>query len=189
MNLVKSLIGGIVIMVFATLIGVAQNAVRSDPIKLFPRIHKPNPRIQATPAARGAESSTPSRESEIDRAEDITDEELVEGEVSTERLRVVMEAGTPFIIDARGEGEFAEGHIPGALNIPYEKFIEYSGELNQVPEDVTVIVYCRSITCDLSDNLARELRLMGYERVLVYRGGWDEWTEAGFPSEIETPLE
>ena len=82
--------------------------------------------------------------------------------------------------DARAEGEFAEGHLPGALNIPTDNFYDYDVD-GLVPIDAAVIVYCRSVTCDLSDRLAQELRLMGYQNVVVYRGGWDEWSEAGFP--------
>lgn len=43
------------------------------------------------------------------------------------------------IVDVRGEAEFAEGHVPGAVNIP----------LNQVPQmdmpkDTPLFLYCRS---------------------------------------------
>ena len=40
MDLVKNLLGGIVIMLVATLIGVAQNAARSKPMTLFPKLPK-----------------------------------------------------------------------------------------------------------------------------------------------------
>ena len=90
-----------------------------------------------------------------------------------------------FIIDARTAHEYAEGHIPGALNVPYDEFVDYYADLiDRVPMDATVIAYCKSVTCDLSDLLAQELKLAGYERVLLYRGGWDEWTEAGFPAAV-----
>ena len=112
--------------------------------------------------------------------------ELAVGEVSKERLRVVLDTGTAILIDARGESEFAEGHLPGALNIPYENLFDHTATLDyEVPRDATVIVYCTSVTCDLGDKLARELRLMDYERVVLYRGGWDEWSEAGYPTETD----
>lgn len=185
MNFVKNLIGGAIIMVFATVVGVAQNAIRSDSITLFPKIQKPTPRSVTNPtAAEEADPTAVTDPGEVNLSGEATDEELAAGELSKDRLKVIIDAGTAIVIDARGEGEFAEGHIPGALNIPFDNFVEHFADLEaQVPMDATVVCYCRSVTCDLSDNLAQELRLMGYERVLLYRGGWDEWTEAGLPTE------
>jgi hypothetical protein len=146
MNFAKNLIGGMVIMVVATLVGVAQNAVRSDTINLFPKIQKPTPRgIDApeNPSAGQVQPAARSAVGETDQSGEVTDEELAAGEVFKERLRIIMEAGNAIVIDARGEGEFAEGHLAGALNIPYEQFIDYHHNLvSQVPMDATVIVYC-----------------------------------------------
>jgi len=179
MNFAKNLIGGLVIMVFAGVIGIAQNAVRGNPFRLIP------PNI-ATPASSVADETTPTAAEtpvgETDASPEITAAELAGGELTKERVLIIMEAGTAIIIDSRAEGEYAEGHIPGALNIPTDNFYDYDVD-GLVPVDAAVIVYCRSVTCDLSDKLAQEMRLMGYENVVVYRGGWDEWSEAGFPSE------
>ena len=66
--------------------------------------------------------------------------------------------------------------------VPYDKFIDYYDKImDYVPMDSAVIVYCTSVTCDLGDKLATELQLMGYEKVVVYRGGWEEWSEAEYP--------
>ncbi|MDH3216145.1 MAG: rhodanese-like domain-containing protein [Candidatus Krumholzibacteria bacterium] len=193
MAFVKNLLGGVIIMVFATLVGVAQNAVRSDPITLFPKISTPAVGTTALPGNASSEmigEEMLADEGSLDpTSSDVTPAELAAGELSTLRVKAVMDAGAVTIIDARGNGEYAQGHIPGALNIPYENFVEYYKNLDFVPIDAIVIIYCRSVTCDLSDNLAQELRLMGYEKVLLYRGGWQEWSEAGLPTEVDTPSE
>lgn len=192
-NFVRVLVGGVVIMLTATVVGVAHNAVRSHPIVLFPKVQKPNastlsPKAPTSDVPRVAEPGSAGAVA----ASEVTAEELARGELSKERLRAVMEARTAIIIDARGTSEYADGHIPGALNIPYESFFDehYKDLEEDVPMDATVVCYCRSVTCDLSENLAQELRLMGYEKVLCYRGGWDDWSEAGFPAEVgESTLE
>ena len=47
------------------------------------------------------------------------------------------------IVDVRTSEEFADGHYPGAINIPHETILE---GLNQrgVTADTSVILYCRS---------------------------------------------
>jgi len=193
MSFLKNLMGGVAIMIVALLIGIGQNAVRSNPMTLFPRVSK----SPAMTGQKGEAAATPVQRAAADRdrpagddtvspgvAAEITPEELAGGEVSKEKVRAVMGTGFAVIVDARGEHEYDEGHIPSAINIPYEQFVEYYSALAEhVPMDATVICYCRSVTCDLSDNLAQELRLAGYENVVLYRGGWQEWVEAGYPAE------
>lgn len=188
MTFLKNLIGGAAILLFALIVGIVQNTVRSDPMKLIPRIPAATASADGAKPAKPGPGTRPNIHPPADPAHPgpgaVSDEEIAAGVVAKERVKMVSELGSAIILDARSEGEFAEAHIPGAINIPYERFVDYFDTLTeQVPMDRTVICYCRSVTCDLSDNLARELRLAGYERVVVYRGGIDEWTEAEYPVE------
>lgn len=45
------------------------------------------------------------------------------------------------LIDVRTPGEYAAGHIDGAVNIPYDRI---ALELSDIPKDRPIIVYCRS---------------------------------------------
>ena len=47
------------------------------------------------------------------------------------------------VIDVRTAEEFAEGHFPGAINIPHEDIIQGIRALN-VDKDQTILLYCRS---------------------------------------------
>ncbi len=94
------------------------------------------------------------------------------------------------IIDARTEREFADGHIPGAVNINYPLNANSEPPLYWKPEDeltalyvdagVTpdklVIPYCS--TGVRSAVTAFTLHLIGYEDVALYTGSWKEWGEA-----------
>jgi len=46
-----------------------------------------------------------------------------------------------YIVDVRTEEQFAEGHIPGAVNIPYNKLGIMIG---QIPKDKKVVLYCNT---------------------------------------------
>jgi rhodanese-related sulfurtransferase len=163
------------IMGAATLAGIAHNSLRSQPMALIPRVQT-GPAGTSDSAAGGITASADSNSSSS---------ALSEGLISIEELKASMAGQDVFIIDARAETAFHDGHITGALNVPYDRFTEYYDFLlSSIPMDATVICYCWSPTCDFSDQLAQELRFMGYTNVLICREGWDAWQEAGYPSEI-----
>lgn len=48
------------------------------------------------------------------------------------------------IIDVREPEEYASGHVEGALNIPPTKLMGDLRELDGVPKDTELILYCRT---------------------------------------------
>ena len=90
-------------------------------------------------------------------------------------------------IDARDVGTFEAGHIPGALNIDAERLdsdpMVGSDTLKKTPKTNVLIVYCSGGQCDLSNRLASNLIARGFLKVLVFEGGWNEWTDEGQPTE------
>ncbi len=84
----------------------------------------------------------------------------------------------PILVDVRTAEEYAEKHIPGALNIPNEEIGTEQPEL--LPDKASpVMVYCRSGR--RSADAASKLAAMGY--TMIYDlGGINDWTyetEAG----------
>jgi rhodanese-related sulfurtransferase len=168
-NVFSQLIGGVAIMVVATLLGIVVNAVRPNGVAL----------IQS-----GAPVSTAQHPASADSAAADTTHALAEGAISLAEMKRLFDQGSVIILDARDASEYEQGHIPGAINIPYDRIPEYFDVLtSQVPMDAHVVVYCRSLTCDFSDQLATELKIIGYKNISVFSGGWDQWTTAGYPIE------
>jgi rhodanese-related sulfurtransferase len=81
------------------------------------------------------------------------------------------------VLDVRPEDEFALGHLPGALNIP---FVELERRLSELPKGREVIAYCRGPYCVLSFEAVAALRAKGY-RVRRLEDGYPEWKAAGLP--------
>lgn len=79
------------------------------------------------------------------------------------------------LIDVRTPEEFRSGHIPGAINIDVQVLMS---KLNKVPQDKTVVLYCRS--GNRSASAAGMLKRAGYTDVLDL-GGIGAWVRAGFP--------
>lgn len=86
-------------------------------------------------------------------------------------------APAPFLLDVRGPGEFAAGHLAGALNIPHTRITEHVAEL---PRDREIVVNCKS--GGRSSRVVALLQRRGYNAVNV-AGGFDAWETAGGPVE------
>ena len=81
-----------------------------------------------------------------------------------------------FLLDVRTPQEYAEGHIAGAVNVPYDQL---ATRLAEVPKDKDVVLYCRSgrragIAADV-------LAANGYTRLSHLEGDMIAWTEKGRP--------
>jgi rhodanese-related sulfurtransferase len=91
--------------------------------------------------------------------------------------RYVQGAEGHLLLDVRTAEEFAQGHIPGAVNISVQ---ELGDRLSEVPRDEPVVVYCRS--GNRSATAAQLLRDAGYTAVFDL-GGIRAWQDAGLPVE------
>ena len=83
------------------------------------------------------------------------------------------------LIDVRTPAEYAEGRVPGAINIPIDQFDERLGEFGK-PEDGRLHLVCRS--GGRSGKVAKKLAAKGYETVNIV-GGTLAWSEAGYEVE------
>jgi rhodanese-related sulfurtransferase len=85
-----------------------------------------------------------------------------------------------FVLDVRSPEEFKEGHVPGAVNVPYDQI---ATRLSEVPKDKDVVLYCRS---GRRAGIAAEvLQANGYTRLSHLEGDMNAWVEKGRP--VETP--
>lgn len=102
-------------------------------------------------------------------------------EVTVEELQQQLESPTPpRLAEILGPRYFAQGHLPGAVNLPLEGFAENA--LRVLPDrDADVVVYCASATCENSEIAERKLKSLGYTRVRVFKGGKAAWRDAGLP--------
>ncbi len=86
--------------------------------------------------------------------------------------QIFQEKGDYLIVDVRRADEFAEGHIPGAINIANEDIL--SAEPAELPDkDQVIYVYCRS--GNRSKQASAKLAAMGYTNI-VECGGILDWT-------------
>jgi rhodanese-related sulfurtransferase len=95
-------------------------------------------------------------------------------------VRKLYAAHAALFVDARSAEEFAEGHIAGAVNVPFEDVFKNPGLLKGLETaGRPLVTYCGGSDCDLSRSLAFALIDGGFRRVVVFTGGLPEWKSAG----------
>lgn len=81
------------------------------------------------------------------------------------------------VLDVRSPGEYAAGHLPGAVNISIHE-PDFADRIARLDRAATYLLYCR--TQNRSGTAASLMRRLGFERVTVMHGGFAEWTRRGF---------
>jgi rhodanese-related sulfurtransferase len=83
-----------------------------------------------------------------------------------------MKAGEANMVDVRAAEDYAEGHIPGAISLPKDKWNALSG----LRKDKVNVLYCYSQVCHLAATAALEFASKGYP-VMELEGGFRTWKE------------
>ncbi|MGB0720893.1 MAG: sulfurtransferase [Gammaproteobacteria bacterium] len=124
--------------------------------------------------------------------------------IAIDDLLARLERSDIALLDSRSPGEFIgsqryaarSGHIPGAVNIEWTRFMDQERNLRLLPApaikglladvgispDKEVITYCQ--THHRSSHTWMVLTSLGYPRVRGYAGAWSEWGNRG-----DTPIE
>ena len=76
------------------------------------------------------------------------------------------------VVDVRAAEDYDKGHIPGAINLPREKWDTFEG----LAKDKTNIVYCYTQQCHLAATACLQFAGKGYP-VMELEGGFEEWKE------------
>ncbi|MBC7983543.1 MAG: rhodanese-like domain-containing protein [Candidatus Obscuribacterales bacterium] len=84
------------------------------------------------------------------------------------------------LLDVRTAEEFAQGHVPGAKNIPHDQLAERVSEL-LADKDKEVVLYCRSGR--RAGIAAETLQAKGFEKLLHLEGDMQKWSAENRPVE------
>jgi hydroxyacylglutathione hydrolase len=95
-------------------------------------------------------------------------------EIAAADLRTLPEGR--ILVDVREPGEFDQGHVPGALNLPQA---ELATRLEELPRDRPIYLICHAGFRSL--RAAQFLKQTGFRQILNVRGGTVGWSAAGFP--------
>ncbi len=82
------------------------------------------------------------------------------------------------LVDVREEGEWEQGHIPGAHHVA-RSYVEQEIETFVPDRSTPVVLYCAGGIRSLF--AAQTMRAMGYKDVVSMSGGFDQWKSLGLP--------
>ena len=106
-------------------------------------------------------------------------------ETSLEQADSLAADATVLLFDVREPGEYQEGHLPGALNIP-RGMLEFVLSSNPALQDTDrqILVYCK--TGGRAALAAQSLASMGFIQVSSLAGGYDAWHASARQTEQPT---
>lgn len=143
------------------------------------------PTTQAQAPPGGMQTNPPSASTQAPPAVDLpfVPDSREPLEMQIDNVKKFFDAGAAVLVDARSTEEYTDGHIPGALSLPFDDVYKDEARLKQFDSGgKPIIVYCGGGDCELSKSLAASLvDVGGKKKVLVFTGGITDWQKAGYP--------
>jgi rhodanese-related sulfurtransferase len=96
-------------------------------------------------------------------------------------LEAMEQETTPHILDVRTAKEYAAGHVPGAIHIPYHQLWQRHAELSPGKAHL-IVVYCSHGPRAGMTKL--QLWALGYENAAYFQGQMSGWKREGLPMRI-----
>ncbi len=90
--------------------------------------------------------------------------------ITLEQLNTMLAAGSATIFDARGQESYEKGHIDGS--------VLFAGATLPEDKNTPMVFYCGGPKCSAAPKAARTVLQAGYTNVMVFTGGWLEWSSA-----------
>ena len=117
-------------------------------------------------------------------AEPLTTDQTTVEQTTVEQITVealasrIEQDSAPLILDVRSPEEYAEGHIPGAVNIHFREVSNQLDAIRELAGGSEVIVYCeRGVRAGIAE---RSLLKADFSPVLQLTGHMPAWRAAGF---------
>ncbi|MFP5440501.1 MAG: rhodanese-like domain-containing protein [Gammaproteobacteria bacterium] len=100
-------------------------------------------------------------------------------DIGVTELQQRQAKGDVVVIDVRSPAEYAQGHVPGAINIPHDQAGERAMEIRALQKKGEVVLYCRSGRRVAAAAEALEAR--GVTGLRHLKGDIQGWQAAGAP--------
>ncbi len=169
------------------------NALTADSLQSFTKIDsvdqllkndssKQQENIKPTNSAKVEITNSIEKENNLQEESDSQSEFSELHSISLEQAYKLYSNNILFI-DARNKSDYDYSHILNAVSLPVFQFEDYKTILEKIEVNQPIVVYCNGPDCDMSEMLANKLYELGYHKLFVFTGGWEEWEKAKYPSE------
>jgi rhodanese-related sulfurtransferase len=97
--------------------------------------------------------------------------------ITIDELKPLIDQGAVLVLDVRRSDEFAQGHIPGAVNLDYTLVSAQGSRFKG--ETRPIVAYCACANEMTAARAAVDLAALGVAGAKALKGGWDEWVARG----------
>lgn len=94
--------------------------------------------------------------------------------------------GEVLLVDVRPAGQRSLGHIRDDVHVPFDRMA--AGQV-LLPKDRRLVFYCSCHAEEVALDAARLVLKQGNANVAVLVGGYDEWRQAGGPTQVDATWE
>ena len=101
--------------------------------------------------------------------------------ITADELLTRLHNNEVILLDVRPAVEYEAAHLPGAVSLPWD---ELARRLDELPDDKTIVAYCRGPYCVYADEALGLLAAHGRQGVRLEEGV-AEWQLAGYPLESD----
>ncbi|MBA5777540.1 rhodanese-like domain-containing protein [Stappia sp. F7233] len=103
-------------------------------------------------------------------------------EIDRKEVKEIIDStDNEIIVEVLSEEQFTKAHLPDAINVPLGDGFDERIQKAIPDKSRTVIVYCQNLDCPASPKAAKRMDALGYENVLDYAAGKDDWSAADLP--------
>jgi rhodanese-related sulfurtransferase len=99
--------------------------------------------------------------------------------VKLEEFRKLQASNTVLVVDVRDAASYQDGHIPGAVNVPYADVDRRATDLGRQAGRRSIVLYCSCPSEHASVEAALLLYRHGLTQVSALVGGYPAWVKAG----------
>ena len=97
--------------------------------------------------------------------------------ITIDELKRLQARKQVVLVDVRDPMAFSHGHIPGAVNVPFDFLPEYVEKWKQ--DKRLVVTYCACLNEGTAANAALDMKAFGLTNVKALLGGYNEWVKRG----------
>jgi rhodanese-related sulfurtransferase len=100
------------------------------------------------------------------------------GRLSVQEVSNLIAKGEASVFDDNREERFKQGHVPGAVWLPYDAV---TAEKLPADKDRTLVFYCANERCGACHKAAEAAIGLGHTKVFIMPAGIAGWEAAGLP--------
>jgi rhodanese-related sulfurtransferase len=103
---------------------------------------------------------------------------------AAELLQLAKRGGEKFLlIDSRPTGRYIQGHLPGAVSIPFNELEKEGEKLLPADRAKTLVFYCGGLSCMLSPKSATIAVKLGFKDVRMFPEGEPGWKKMDYATQ------